>query len=162
MKFNMHEKLSNAFHLSFEAALLVKAFDATVEVIFGAILIFLNPYKASRLIVLLTSEELYEDPRDVVANALIRFGRNYSVSTQHFGVFYLLSHGILKLVIVYLLWKRKTWAYPAAIVLLCFFVIYQIYKLTLKLSPLMVFITVLDFLVIVLTIIEFRKQKHLK
>lgn len=161
MKFHPAGKLGNVFHLSFEIALLIKAFDAAVEVICGAILIFLNPSTANRLIVLLTSEELSEDPKDLVANALIRFGHNFSVSAQHFGVFYLSSHGLLKLVLVYLLWKRKIWAYPAAVVLLCLFVVYQIYKLSLTFSLLMIFITVLDLVVIILTAIEYRKQKKL-
>jgi uncharacterized membrane protein len=39
--------------------------------------------------------------------------QGFSVGTQNFDVFYLLSHGIVKLFLVAALLKNKLWAYPA-------------------------------------------------
>lgn len=150
----------NVFHVSFEIALLLKALNALLEAVSGTLLIFLNPGTANQLIERFTREELAEDPKDIIANALIHLGGSFSVSAQHFGIFYLLSHGILKLILVYLLWRKKLWAYPAAVILLCLFVAYQIYKFILTGSTVMILLTLLDVVVVVLTIIEYRNQKH--
>ncbi len=156
---DMQHRAGGIFHLSFELALLVKAFDAFVEILCGVLLIFLNPSAANQFIVQLTREELSEDPNDIIANALIHFGQSFSISAQHFGIFYLLSHGILKIILVYLLWRKKLWAYPAAIVLLFVFVVYQVYKIALTASLMMMLLTLLDVVVIALTFIEYRNQK---
>lgn len=153
-------KKGNIFHVSFEIALLLKALNALLEAVGGIMLIFLNPGTANQLIVRLTREELAEDPKDVIANALIHLGGSFSVSAQHFGIFYLLSHGVLKLILVYLLWRKKLWAYPAAVILLCLFVSYQVYKFILTGSTMMILLTILDVIVVILTIIEYRSQKH--
>ncbi|BCG83133.1 hypothetical protein MesoLj113b_66750 [Mesorhizobium sp. 113-3-3] len=46
---------------------------------------------------------------------------NFSVSTQHFYAFYLLSHGIVKLALVVALLKNKLWAYPSSLIVLGLF-----------------------------------------
>ena len=111
-------------HKSFEIGILLKGIDGILEIIGGVLLIFLNPLRLNKVIVLLTQYELSEDPKDIVASFLIKFSTTFSVSTQYFGIFCLISHGLVKFILVMLLWKRKIWAYPLTIVSLILFIVY--------------------------------------
>lgn len=148
---------NNIFHKSFEIGILIKAIDGVFEIIGGILLIFLNPSRLSKLIAWLTQHELSEDPRDAVANFMIELSSKFTISTQNFGVFYLISHGMVKVILIILLWKRKVWAYPLTIVSLVLFIIYQIYRYTLNPSIGLVILTVFDIIMIILTFIEYRR-----
>src|SRR5665648_265201 len=99
MKFSLSKNPENIFHLSFEFALLLKAINGILEVIGGVLFLFLNPSSLNRIIVILTQGELSEDPNDLIANTFLQMVQGFSISTQHFGAFYLISHGIIKLII---------------------------------------------------------------
>ncbi len=151
---------SNILHKSFEIGILLKAIDGVLEIIGGILLIFLNPSRLSKLVIWLTQRELSEDPRDVVANFLLRLSSKFTVSVEYFGVFYLVSHGIVKLVLIIFLWKRKPWAYPLTIVSLILFIIYQIYRYTLQPSIGLIILTIFDIVMIILTFIEYKRVKN--
>ena len=117
---------NNIVHRSFELGILLKGIDGILEIIGGVLLIFLNPARLNRLVVLLTQHELSQDPNDVISNFLLKLSASFSISSQHFGVIYLISHGAIKFILVSLLWKKKLWAYPLAIVSLVLFIIVSI------------------------------------
>ncbi|ALU35173.1 hypothetical protein CLAU_0744 [Clostridium autoethanogenum DSM 10061] len=156
MKFSTN---SNIFHKGFEIGILIKFIDGFLEIIGGVLLLFLNPNRLSDLVVLLTQHELSEDPRDVIANFMIKLSSKFTISTQYFGVFYLISHGIVKLILIIFLWKRKSWAYPLTIMSLILFIIYQIYRYILHPSSWLIILTVFDIIMIILTFIEYRRIK---
>jgi len=154
IKFN---KSKEVIHIGFEIGLLLKGLDGLFEVIGGALLTFLNPQRMSYLMHILTQHELSEDPNDMIANYLVALGHSFSISTQQFGVIYLMSHGIIKLILILLLWRRKLWAYPLSILFLVLFIIYQIYRYTLTYSVFLILLTFLDAAMIVLTYLEYRR-----
>lgn len=153
-------KRNNIFHKSFEIGILLKGIDSVFEIIGGILLIFLNPYRLNKIIVLLTQDELSEDPKDVIANFIITFGSHFSLSSQYFGIFYLISHGIIKLILVIMLKKRKIWAYPLTIVSLLLFIIYQIYRCVISYSTGLIVLTIFDIVMIILTLIEYKSIKN--
>lgn len=152
-------KKNSIFHKSFKIGILVKGIDSVLEMIGGILLIFLNPNRLNKLVTLLTQHELSEDPKDVVANFIIRLSSHFSLSGQYFGIFYLMSHGIIKLILVVMLWKRKIWAYPLTVVSLILFILYQIYRCTIRYSTGLVLLTVFDIVMIILTLIEYKSIK---
>lgn len=152
---------SSIFHKSFELGILIKAIDSVLEIIGGILLVFLNPSRLNNLVAWLTQHELSEDPRDVIANFMISLSSKFTINTQYFGVFYLVSHGIVKLILIIFLWKRKTWAYPVTIVSLIVFIMYQIYRYMLNPSIGLVILTIFDVIMIILTFIEYRRIKNL-
>lgn len=97
----------NLIHEGFKIGILLKGIDSLLEIIGGILLIFINPDRLSRLTVFLTQHELSEDPKDIIANFVINLSSKFTVNTQNFGIFYLVSHGIVKIIIVVLLWRRK-------------------------------------------------------
>ncbi|HWT75798.1 MAG TPA: DUF2127 domain-containing protein [Mobilitalea sp.] len=155
----MNSKQIKAIHVGFQIGLLFKGIDGLLEVIGGISLIFLNQARLNKIIQLVTQGELSEDPRDVVANALLRFGSSFSLDAQSFGVFYLMSHGIIKIIIILLLWRKKLWAYPVSIASLVLFIAYQIYRYTISASPLMILLTIFDIAMIILTYLEYQRMK---
>jgi uncharacterized membrane protein len=147
-------------HAGFELGVLLKAILALLEIVGGVLLLFVSPSLLGRLLRLLTQNELAEDPSDLLANLILRASERYSISTQHFGVLYLLSHGSVKLVLVLLLWRRKLWAYPLAVAALALFILYQALRWTTTHSVFLVVFTVLDLAIIWLTLVEYRKLRR--
>ena len=93
---------------------------------------------------------------------LLRTAQGLSVSTKNFYVFYLLSHGVVKLFLVGALLKNKPWAYPASLAVLELFIAYQVYRFTYTQSMGLVVLTVFDLFVMCLVWHEYRLiRRHL-
>jgi uncharacterized membrane protein len=156
----MTKEKPSILHVSFEITLLLKGIHATLEIVGGVLLSFMRPETLSTWIRVLTQNELSEDPKDLVANLVVRMGGHYTVGAQHFGVFYLVSHGIVNLLIVLLLWRGKLWAYPLAVVVLLLFIAYQVVRWTSTHSTVLLFFTLIDALVIWLTVSEYGRLRN--
>ncbi len=76
----------------------------------------------------ITQEELVKNPHDFVATRLLAMAHSFSVQTKNFYAFYLLSHGVVKLLLVVGLLRNKLWSYPASLIVLALFVAYQLYR----------------------------------
>ncbi len=161
MRFILHKNRGDLFHISFEIALVLKVVDGLLEIIGGVLLMFMKLSYLSHIAVMLTQGELYKDPNDIIANAILNFSQGFSISTQHFGILYLISHGIVKLILGVLLWQKKLWSYPLAIILLTLFTIYQMYRYTVSHSFLMILLTIIDLIIIILTFFEYKRAKDI-
>jgi len=148
--------------VSFEMGLLLKGLFATGEILSGIALSYLTPARMNRLISWLSLGELREDPRDWLMNYLVMLGHSFSSGVQHFAMLYALSHGVAKLTLILLLWRKKLWAYPLSVLAFCGFVVYQMYHFTFSHSPLLLLLTALDLAMIILTILEYRKMRAAK
>jgi uncharacterized membrane protein len=153
-------QIKKILHKAFEIGILLKALNGLLEIGGGILLFWMNPATLNKIVILLTQSELSEDPKDIIANFLLKTASEFSVSTQLFGIVYLLSHGIIKIFLVTSLWQRRLWAYPAAIVFFTAFCIYQMYRYYFTHSTWLIFLTVLDLFVIVLTWIEYHRLKN--
>ena len=147
-------------HIGFEAGILIKGINGILEIVGGFLLLYLNPKRMGRLIAVLTQHELSKNPNNLVANALLHFSQSFSISAQTFGAFYLISHGVVKCILVILLWQKKLWAYPLTIASLVLFIVYQIYRCFVHMSVPLILLTVFDIIMIVLTFIEYKRVKE--
>lgn len=147
-------------HFGFQSGVFLKGFTGLFEVLGGILLFYLSPGRLNQFAFFLTRGELQKDPGDFAANALLRYSHGFSVSTQLFGVVYLLSHGIIKCLLAYLLCQKKRWAYPLAIASLLFFIGYQVYRYSIQPSAFLVILTGFDAVMILLTVVEYRKRKY--
>ena len=143
-------------HQIFEVSVLLKGAHALIECVGGILLAFISTSTIASLVKKLTQEELIEDPHDLVATSLRNFAQNFSVSTQHFYAFYLLSHGIVKLFLVIGLLRNKLWAYPASLAALGLFIIYQLYRYSYTHGIGLIVLTIFDVGVIVLIWHEYQ------
>ena len=150
---------NKGLHLFFEISILLKGFHALLEIISG-LAIFLTPRATIiSFLTFLAGEEISEDSKDLISNFLLKTAGELSVSSQHFIAIYLLSHGIIKLFVILSLIKRRRFAYPTAIIVFSLFIIYQLHRYTFTHSPWLLVISALDFIVILLTMSEYRYIK---
>ncbi len=143
-------------HQIFEVSVLLKGTHALIECIGGLSLAFVNTGTIVALVNTLTQEELIEDPNDFVAVHLLVLAQNFSVSSQHFYAFYLLSHGLVKLFLVIGLLNNKLWSYPASLAVMSLFILYQLYRFSYTSSLGLIVLTVFDLIVMVLIWHEYR------
>ena len=149
-------------HQLFEISVLLKGVHAASECIGGIALALTNNASIRHLVARLTKTELTEDERDFIANHLVSWAQGFSIQTQHFYAWYLLSHGLVKVALVVALLMRKLWAYPTAIVVFGLFIAYQLYRYAHTHGIGLLFLTALDLLVVLLTWHEYRlMRRHL-
>ena len=115
-------------HLFFEISLVLKGLHALIECVGGVALYFISTAQIAHWVALLTQNELTEDPRDAVANFLLAGARHLSIGTESLYAWYLVSHGIVNLLLVVGLLMGLLWAYPASLVALSGFILYQLYR----------------------------------
>lgn len=150
-------------HQVFEISILLKGAHALIECAGGLLLAFISTDAIRELVDLLTQNELVHDPDDFVANHLLALAHSLTVSTQHFYAFYLLSHGLVKVLLVVGLLRNKLWAYPASLVVLGIFIVYQLYRFSYTHGIGLIVLTVFDVFVIWLIWHEYRLvRRHLE
>lgn len=141
----MNEKKA---HLAFLISLWAKGVFAVSEVLGGIATYLVTPGMLTDIVRAVTQEELAEDPRDFIANALLHAAQNLSISTKSFTALYLLSHGVIKLWLVIGLLRERRSYYPVALGVFGFFIVYQLYRFTFTHAPLLLVITAVDVVVI--------------
>ncbi len=147
---------------TFKISIFLKGINGLLEIIGGILLFIFNPSKIAYIVLLLTQNEISEDPHDIIANYLINLSQNFSINTQIFSVIYLITHGIIKIFLVISLWEKKLWAYPLAISIFIVFIFYQIYRFSYNYSIGLLFLTILDIIIIILTWLEYKNLLKIK
>jgi uncharacterized membrane protein len=146
---------------TFEIGIVLKGLNGLLELVGGVLLLAVSPATINRIVVSVTQGELSEDPHDVVAHFLRSAAHSLTSSTVVFGALYLLTHGIVKVVLVLSLLRDKLWAYPWMILFLLVFIVYQGYRLTFAPSLWLVGLTVFDIVIAWLTWREYRKHRRI-
>ncbi|MEP6595326.1 MAG: DUF2127 domain-containing protein [Ginsengibacter sp.] len=131
---------------AFKISVIIKSIQGILELAAGIILWFVSNASLIRLIKKYTREELIENPHDFISQSLLQIGQHLSVNGKSFAVFYLISHGVIKLFLIIGLIKKKLWAYHAFIMILGVFVLYQVYRYTITYSNLLLIFTLFDIL----------------
>lgn len=152
------ERLDRTFRIT----VALKGLDGLVEVISGALLLFVSPSSINHLVRTLTSHELAQDPTDFVAKHLLTSAAHLNRGAALYSAIYLLAHGLAKVVLVGLVLRDKLWAYPWIIALLLAFIVYQAYQLTNKFSIVLVALSLFDALVAWLTWREYKSKEQAK
>ena len=146
-------------HRFFELGILVKGVDGGLELVGGLLLVFLPPAAINRVLLFFVQGELKEDPADLVANLLVHTTRS-AIEAKIPASMFLIVHGVVKLGLVGGLATNRLWSYPAAIVVFAGLTMYQIYQLNQQYSLFLGVVTVLDVVVVVLVIVEFRYMRR--
>jgi uncharacterized membrane protein len=143
----------------FDVSITLKGLDGVLELIGGLLLFFLTPVRLNAIVAFLTQHELSEDPKDFLATHLVSYAQSFTASTSLFLALYLLSHGIIKIILVVALLQQRLWAYPWLIVFLSIFIVYQIYRLVLHMSLGLLALTLFDIFILGLTVLQYRKHR---
>ena len=143
-------------HQLFEVSVWLKGAHALIECVGGILLYLVTTDTIASWVNMFTQEELIEDPNDFIASHLSRMAGEFSVASKQFYAFYLLSHGLIKLLLVIGLLRGKLWAYPASLAALGAFMVYQVYRYSHTHSPGLLVLTVFDAIVLWLIWQEWR------
>jgi uncharacterized membrane protein len=146
-------------HDSFRVGITLKGFDGILEIVAGAALWFIKPAKMTDLIRALCEHMLARIPNGYISAHLIAASQRLTDEGREFAAFYLLTHGLVKVILVICLWMNKLWAYPLTIAVFGLFMLYQMHRFTETHSVAMVLLTIFDGLIIYLTWVEFQQQK---
>lgn len=144
---------------AFLVGIILKGLDGLLEVAGGLLLLLISPATIADVARAVTQHELSEDPHDFLATHLLHATGTLTGSALTFGAVYLLSHGLVKIVLVAALLRNQLWAYPTLIVFLIVFIVYQLYRMTFAPSTGLAGLTVLDAIVAWLTIREYQRQR---
>jgi uncharacterized membrane protein len=149
-------------HQLFVVSVLAKGAHALVEIAGGLALYLVSTATIINAINRWSYDELIEDRNDWVATHLLDFAQHFSVAEHHFYAFYLLSHGVIKAVLVVGLLREKLWAYPASFAVFGAFIAYQIYRYSYTNDIGLILLSIFDLFVIALAVHEYRLlRKHL-
>lgn len=156
---NPVEHPRNLTDRAFRISLVLKGLDGLLETIGGVLLLVIRPSQIDHLARWLTQGELSQDPHDFIANHILKTAHNLSGASLAFGAAYLLSHGLVKIVLVAEVWRDHLWAYVGLIGVTSLFVIYQVYRIIDKFSLSMLLLTIFDLIIIYLTQKEYRRHR---
>ena len=147
-------------HQIFRVSVLLKGAHALIECLGGTLLALVSTTSIVNFVNTITLNELIRDPNDFLATHLLALARDFSVQTQHFYAFYLLSHGLVKLLLVVGLLREKLWSYPASLIVLALFVVYQIYRFSYTRGFGLIVLTIFDLIVMGLIWHEYNLMRR--
>jgi uncharacterized membrane protein len=151
--------LSRTLDDTFKISVTLKGIDGALEIVGGAILLFVRPSTLDHLARSLTQHELAQDPHDFIARHILHSAGQLNHGSTLFAAIYLLSHGLAKVVLVVALLRNQLWAYPATIALLGAFIAYQLYRLSYRVTLGLTLLTIFDAFVVWLTWREYRVKR---
>jgi uncharacterized membrane protein len=134
-------------HRLFQVGVLLKGAHALIECGSGIALALVSTNSIAHLVGALTQHELSRHPKDFIATHLVAWAQNFSVDTKHFYAYYLLTHGIVKLLLVIGLLKNRLWSYPASLAVFGLFIAYQLYRFSYTHGAGLLVLTAFDILV---------------
>jgi uncharacterized membrane protein len=149
-------------HQIFVVSVLFKGIHALIEIAGGIALYLVSTATIVATIQRYSTDELVEDKNDWVATHLLDFARTFSVAEHNFYAFYLLSHGLIKTVLVIGLLRERLWAYPASFAVFGAFIAYQLYRYSFTGDIGLILLSIFDAFVIYLAVHEYRLlRRHL-
>jgi uncharacterized membrane protein len=143
---------------TFEIALVLKGLDGVLELVGGIVLLVVPRARLVGWAAALTQHELSEDPQDFIATHILDSAHRLTAGGLTFAAVYLLTHGVVKVVLVAAVLRDKLWAYPWMIGFLLVFIVYQVYRFALKPGWGLALLTVFDAFIVWLTWREYRKR----
>jgi uncharacterized membrane protein len=155
--YNPAEHPRTATDKAFRTALYLKGVDGLLETLGGILLLLIKPEQINHLARWLTQGELSQDPHDFIARHILKTAHDLTGASLVFGAIYLLSHGLVKIVLVFEVLREHLWAYLGLITVTALFVVYQTYRMTVKFSVSLLLLTLFDLLIIYLTQKEYRQ-----
>jgi len=150
---------ARVLHWLFEASLAIKGLLCSAEFMAGLGLLVTPNVLVAKLVFWLRHYEIADNPDEPMVTWTKQALDQFPVHVQSFYGWYLLAHGGLKLAMVVMLWLRILWAYPAAMVVLAGFVVYQVTSFVHSGSPFLIVLSIFDMFMIGLVWQEYRALK---
>jgi len=147
---------------AFWLSLIIKGIDGALQLIGGVAVLFIEPGTLSRWFRYLTRYLLHRKPHNSESNFIHSAAAQFGISVETLVCIYLLSHGVIKVLLVYGLLKRKLWVFPAALAGFGFFLAVEIYRISEHFYWGILILMCVDIFVITMVILEYMKVKKKK
>lgn len=134
-------------------SIILKGLISLNETISGVALLFIPPALFLAFVNWVAS---YVPTSGFIGAHLVAQLNSYTEGTSLYLALYLFSRGIVKLVIIIALLRNKLWAYPALLLVMFAFLLYQFYQIATSGSILVIGITVMDIVVMYFVWREWR------
>ena len=144
----------------FRIAMAFKGIDGLIELVGGIVLLLIPQAEVQKLVAAVVTRDLLGPPDGSLARHFVAGTAEFASGNRAFAVVYLLLHGVLKLGLVIALLRHWLPAYPVAIVVLGLFVVYEVYRATQTGSVLLPVLALVDVVVIVLVVREYRTLRR--
>lgn len=152
----MKESTASTTERLFKVALVIKGLDGAAELIGAVLLTLVSGDLVQRGIAHVVSHDLLGTPDGSLSRHFVLGTNEFASGHRTFAIIYLALHGVLKLALVAALLRKWLPAYPAAVVVLGLFVVYELYRAAHTHSILLPLLAALDLAIIVLVIREYR------
>lgn len=149
------------FELLYKIGVAVKGFDGLAELAVG-VMLWISPPLVHTVLGGLADEfgERHGHVFQFIADYVARVDGELARSGVVFLVLFLVTHGVVKLALVYCLLKEIVRAYPVALAILGAFLVYQVYVLIIHPTIGMALFTILDAVIIWLVWGEYRDLRE--
>ncbi|AMB58578.1 DUF2127 domain-containing protein [Microterricola viridarii] len=147
-----------AQELGFRIGLALKAIDGLIEVAVGLLLWFAPGVLRTLSAAVANESDHGPDRHELVEHWAGRLSEALAAGAPVTVIVFLLSHGTLKLLLVYCLLRDYRWAYRPALVILGLFAVYQLVVLIGAPTPVKAVLLLLDVVIIWLVWREWRAR----
>jgi len=144
----------------FRIAVWLKGLDGATQLIAGIVLIFLSPAAVSRFAHAIVTRDLLGSPTGVLAGHFEVAVQHFVGSARTFVIIYLVLHGVIKLGLVIALLRKIVPMYPVAMAALGIFVVFELLRAIQTHSALLSLFALLDVVIIVLVLKEYRELRR--
>jgi uncharacterized membrane protein len=147
---------SNVFNTIFDIGVVIKGIDGLAELLAGIALLVSPSLVHTVLSGIAGANSGRVHVPHLVAQYVARLDDQLAASGLVFLIIFLLTHGIVKLALVYCLLKKIVRAYPIALAILVAFLVYQVYVFIQTPSLSMAVFCILDVVIVGLVWREYR------
>jgi len=130
-----------------------------IELVIGFTLLILGRKAMNKLLLWIVNFEPFENHPKLMDTAS-RFIINHVLGSLHLLIaLYMIVHGLVAIAVVIALIHKKMWAFPMAGIIMALFIVYQIYRLALAFSLILLILTLIDIAIIFFLRYEYRRAK---
>lgn len=140
----------------FDISIILKGINGVLELVGGAALFFVSVDQIRQLLGWISVHAVVVRPRSPMAHWIEHLADRLGAEAPVFAAWYLILHGVIKVVLVWALLRQKLWAYPWMLAALGLFIAYQCYELVVHFTWGMLALTVFDVFIVVLTAREWQ------
>jgi len=149
-------------HDGFLAGIAFKAAVGALQLIAGIALLAIDQQTLAAWVAHLTTPELIEEPGSHIAAWANSTVADLGAGSRTFVTIYLISHGVIKLGLIWAMLRRQMWAYPWSMWAFGGFIAYQLYRFAFTHSMMLIVLSVLDAIVVYLIWHEYRTRKAIR
>jgi len=128
----------------FTISVFLKGLISFFEIVVGVAVLLIPPDAVIGFLMDMSEDALADNPHAFFATHSLRALQHLPPLAQGFIAVYLISRGLIKLLLVVALLKNKLWAYPASLAVLGLFVLYQVYEIFKTHTGLLILLSVFD------------------